>query len=90
MQQQFAEHSGDVMAVAVAPNQSNKLFLSGACDATAKLWGASSSKSLKTFAGHESDINAIDFFPNGNAFATGSDDASCRLFDLRAYRELQQ
>lgn len=28
------------------------------------------------------------FFPSGDAFATGSDDASCRLFDLRADREL--
>ena len=28
------------------------------------------------------------FFPNGDAFATGSDDASCKLFDLRADREL--
>lgn len=28
------------------------------------------------------------FFPDGQAFATGSDDASCRLFDLRADREL--
>jgi len=26
--------------------------------------------------------------PNGDAFATGSDDASCRLFDIRADREL--
>ena len=30
------------------------------------------------------------FFPNGNAIGTGSDDASCRLFDLRADRELNQ
>jgi guanine nucleotide-binding protein G(I)/G(S)/G(T) subunit beta-1 len=30
----------------------------------------------------------ISFFPNGDAFATGSDDASCRLFDIRADREL--
>ena len=28
------------------------------------------------------------FFPNGDAFATGSDDASCKLFDMRADREL--
>jgi guanine nucleotide-binding protein G(I)/G(S)/G(T) subunit beta-1 len=28
------------------------------------------------------------FFPDGQAFATGSDDASCRLFDMRADREL--
>lgn len=28
------------------------------------------------------------FFPNGHAFATGSDDATCRLFDIRADQEL--
>ena len=26
----------------------------------------------------------VQFFPNGQAFATGSDDATCRLFDIRA------
>lgn len=31
---------------------------------------------------------SLQFFPNGNAFATGSDDATCRLFDLRADQEL--
>lgn len=30
----------------------------------------------------------LQFFPNGHAFATGSDDATCRLFDLRADQEL--
>lgn len=33
-------------------------------------------------------LSAFRFFPNGDAFATGSDDASCKLFDLRADREL--
>ena len=33
-------------------------------------------------------ITCHSFFPNGDAFATGSDDASCRLFDIRADREL--
>lgn len=33
-------------------------------------------------------IVSLSFFPNGDAFATGSDDASCRLFDIRADREL--
>lgn len=28
------------------------------------------------------------YFPNGDAFGTGSDDASCKLFDIRADREL--
>lgn len=82
------------------------VFVSGACDATAKLWDIRSGKATQTFTGHESDINAVkyvfqqlccqrnadppyaSFFPNGDAFATGSDDASCRLFDIRADREL--
>ncbi|EDW26673.1 GL18448 [Drosophila persimilis] len=43
---------------------------------------------IVTSSGHESDINAVTFFPNGQAFATGSDDATCRLFDIRADQEL--
>ena len=27
--------------------------------------------------------------PSGTAFSTGSDDSSCRLFDLRSYREMR-
>lgn len=41
-------------------------------------------KSLVRDRTHRGD----SFFPNGDAFATGSDDASCRLFDIRADREL--
>lgn len=35
-----------------------------------------------------SALPASQFFPNGYAFTTGSDDATCRLFDLRADQEL--
>ena len=31
---------------------------------------------VQSFEGHESDINAVRFFPSGDAFATASDDAS--------------
>ncbi|PKY49347.1 guanine nucleotide-binding protein, beta subunit [Rhizophagus irregularis] len=59
-------------------------------DAAAKVWDIRNGRCVQTFTGHESDINAVQFFPNGDAFGTGSDDASCRLFDLRADRELNQ
>jgi len=62
--------------------------MQGACDAAAKLWDLRTGKCCQTFEGHESDINAVKYFPNGLAFGTGSDDASCRLFDVRADREL--
>jgi guanine nucleotide-binding protein G(I)/G(S)/G(T) subunit beta-1 len=77
-----------LLSVSLGPTQNT--FVSGACDATAKVWDIRSGKAVQTFVGHESDINAVQFFPDGNAFATGSDDASCRLFDLRADRELNQ
>lgn len=91
-------------SLSLAPGNNN-VFISGACDATAKLWDIRTGRATQTFTGHESDINAVSwvillrfhctiadlccrFFPNGDAFATGSDDASCRLFDIRADREL--
>lgn len=33
-------------------------------------------------------VSPPQFFPNGEAICTGSDDATCRLFDLRADQEL--
>ncbi|KAI4571181.1 hypothetical protein MJG53_013287 [Ovis ammon polii x Ovis aries] len=54
-----------------------------------KLWDVQEGMCRQTFTSHESNINAICFFPNRNAFATGSDDATCRLFDLHADQELR-
>lgn len=84
---EFADHNGDVMSVSINPADKNT-FVSGACDANAKLWDLRTGKCTQTFSGHESDINSVHFFPNGMAFGTGSDDASCKLFDIRADREL--
>jgi len=84
---EFVGHTGDVMSVSVAPDKQN-YFISGACDTLAKLWDIRTGKCEQTFSGHESDINAIHFFPNGKSFGTGSDDLSCRLFDIRASREM--
>ena len=35
--------------------------MSGACDATAKVWDIRTGKAVQTFAGHESDINAVQY-----------------------------
>ena len=84
----FQEHSGDVMSVSLSSNDVN-LFVSGSCDATAKVWDVRLAKSVRTFAGlHESDINSVQFFPKDECFGTGSDDSSCRLFDMRTFRQL--
>jgi len=89
MSQQFMEHEGDVMSLSINPKD-DAIFCTGACDSTAKIWDVRTDCSSQTFTGHESDINAVHYFPNGLAIGTGSDDASCRLFDLRSYAEMMQ
>jgi len=86
----FEGHFGDVMCVSVAGNT----FVSSSVDATSKLWDlrakGSNSMCIKTFRGHESDINSVAFFPDGQSFATGADDYTCRLFDIRAIAQMNK
>lgn len=86
----FNDHTGDVMSVSIY-DQDGK-FVSGSCDATAKLWDhRQKKKCVGTFHGHESDINSVAHFAaSGDCFATGSDDSSCRLFSIKAMRQLNQ
>ena len=46
-------------SLSLSPNQN--VFVSGACDATAKLWDIRSGQAAHTFTGHESDINAVSY-----------------------------
>lgn len=67
-----------------------RLFVSGSCDTTARLWDTRvASRAQRTFHGHEGDVNTVKFFPDGNRFGTGSDDGTCRLFDIRTGHQLQ-
>lgn len=84
---QFHDHSGDVMFLDVNPHNEN-LFVSASVDLTCKLWDIRTGQCAMTFHGHESDVNSVAFFPDGNAFGTGSDDSTSRLFDLRCYQEV--
>jgi guanine nucleotide-binding protein G(I)/G(S)/G(T) subunit beta-1 len=46
-----------LFSISISPDK--KCFISGACDATAKLWDLRTGKAVQTFTGHESDINAV-------------------------------
>ena len=92
----FTGHTGGVMAVALPRDgvQEEAVFLSGACDATAKLWDLrmagkkGGGACVATYTGHKDDINDVKFFPSEVAFASGSDDGTCRMFDLRTGGQL--
>lgn len=82
----FVLHS---FSVSISGSNS-RMFVSGSCDATARLWDTrAASRAVRTFHGHEGDVNTVRFFPDGNRFGTGSDDGTCRLFDIRTGHELQ-
>ncbi|XP_071039938.1 guanine nucleotide-binding protein subunit beta-5 [Parasteatoda tepidariorum] len=66
----------------------SKLYFIYGCDRQALVWDMRTGHCVQQFEGHESDINSVKFYPSGDAIATGSDDATCRLFDLRADREV--
>jgi len=87
--QVFTEHKGDVMAVSTNDADPN-LFVSGSTDSLAKVWDIRLKKSAISFQGHDADINSVQFLPDGTAFGTGSDDASCGLFDLRAAAQINK
>jgi len=53
-----------------------------ACDKMAFVWDMRLGNYVQYFEGHESDINSVKYHPSGDAIGTGSDDSSCRLFDL--------
>mmetsp|Transcript_10479 Transcript_10479/g.26561 ORF Transcript_10479/g.26561 Transcript_10479/m.26561 type:complete len:368 (-) Transcript_10479:78-1181(-) len=85
--QTFDDHDGDVMSIAINKCDPH-VFASGSTDRMAQVSDSRTGKCVMSFAGHESDINSVSFFPDGMAIGTGSDDSTCKLFDLRARREL--
>ncbi|KAK8961970.1 Guanine nucleotide-binding protein subunit beta [Platanthera guangdongensis] len=82
-------HTSDVLSVSVNTSNSN-MFVSGSCDATARVWDTRiASRPVRTYYGHTGDVNTVKFFPDGQRFGTGSDDGTCRLFDMKTGHQLQ-
>uniref|UniRef100_A0A1I7ZLW0 WD_REPEATS_REGION domain-containing protein n=1 Tax=Steinernema glaseri TaxID=37863 RepID=A0A1I7ZLW0_9BILA len=88
MVQNFHGHTGDVFAIDIPKCDTGNIFISAGADKHALVWDIRTGQCVQSFEGHEADINTLRFHPNGDAFATGSDDSSCRLFDLRADRQV--
>merc|ERR1719198_13934 len=77
------------MSIALSPTDPN-VFVSGSCDATCIAWDMRTANVINNFKGHESDINSVSFFPGGHSFGTGSDDSSCRMFDMRCFNQVAE
>ncbi|KAI2798584.1 guanine nucleotide binding protein (G protein), beta 5 [Blomia tropicalis] len=86
--QSFHGHTGDVMSIDASPSEMSNSFVSAGCDRQALIWDLRSGQCVQSFEGHDADINCVKYYPSGDAVVTGSDDATCKLFDLRADREV--
>ncbi|XP_076012410.1 guanine nucleotide-binding protein subunit beta-5b-like [Genypterus blacodes] len=86
--QSFHGHTADVLSLDLAPSETGNTFVSGGCDKKANVWDMRSGQNIQSFESHDSDINCVKYYPSGDAFASASDDGTCRFFDLRADREV--
>ena len=68
----------------LAPNHC-RLVLSASADKTTGVWDAHTGKRKNKFVGHESYVNSVSAARKSNQlFASGSDDACAKLWDIRA------
>uniref|UniRef100_H3CXZ5 Guanine nucleotide binding protein (G protein), beta 5b n=1 Tax=Tetraodon nigroviridis TaxID=99883 RepID=H3CXZ5_TETNG len=86
--QSFHAHTADVLSLDFIPSETGNIFISGGCDKKANVWDMRSGQNIQSFENHVSDVNCVKFHPSGDAFASASDDATCRFYDLRADREV--
>lgn len=87
--QSFQAHAADVMSLDLAPSDMGDTFVSGGCDRSVLVWDLRTGQAVQAFDTHDSDVNSVRYHPSGDSLASGSDDSCCRLFDLRADREVR-
>ncbi|XP_020514096.1 guanine nucleotide-binding protein subunit beta-5b isoform X1 [Labrus bergylta] len=86
--QSFHGHTADVLSLDLAPSETGNTFVSGGSDKKSNVWDMRSGQNVQSFESHESDVNCVKYYPSGDAFASASDDSTCRFYDLRADREV--
>ena len=59
------------------------LFSTCSKDCTAKLWSFDRLYPLRSYCGHQSDVNTVRFHPNGSYLASGSSDKTVRLWSVQ-------
>ena len=59
-----------------------KYILSGGENGTLKLWDLMTGSIIKSYAGHNIEINSVSYSPDGKYGATGSSDQTIKIWDI--------
>jgi hypothetical protein len=81
--------TGDRSGVSCVAFSPDGRLLGGACFGehnAPRVWDAFTGQLLATFDGHTGQVNSIDFCPDGRLLASGSDDCTILLWDLRGIK----
>jgi RNA polymerase sigma factor (sigma-70 family) len=85
-------NGGGKGAVALAVSPDGKLLASagGQGDKLARLWDLGTGKVVRLIPGHEGEVTAVAFSPDGRALATASRDKSVRLWEVGTGKEINR
>ena len=82
---EFAPDGTRVATVSLhSPCESADGFAGPPSDNMPRIWSIKTGRLLRTFSGHQDDINALAFSPDGTTLATASSDQTVRLWSVEA------
>ena len=78
--QSFAGHKGEILDIALSPDDS--VAVSSSADGTARFWDLADRRCTKVFRRENTVVRTLNFSPAANLLAAGCADGSVILFDM--------